>query len=132
MNNGLHVSYEKVYTDDIGKHLGDFNNSGISIMSMWENTIDAFSQYTFTNKFICLYGDVRIVVAYDEGNNNFRFSQYFLSGLDGKIITIEPEVWFGFHNLRNTEAIILNHTPNVKQIDEKRLSSKIFNWHLKR
>ena len=99
---------------------------------MWEGAIDAFFQYSFTNKFICLHGDVRIVIAYEDNDNQYKFNQYFISGMDGKIITIDPEIWFGIHNLRETKAILLNHAPSTKQVDEKYLSSKIFNWHLKR
>jgi len=132
MNNNINVSYEKVYTDDVGKTLVNFNNSNVNLKSMWEGAIDAFYQNEFTNKFICLHGDIRVIIAIDEGNNNYKFNQYFLSGLDGKILTIMPETWYGVHNLGQTKCVILNQIPNIRQPTEKRLSSKIFNWHAKR
>ena len=133
MKNNVSVHYEKFYTDDVGKHMGNiFGDSKINVKNMWLNAIDAFYQYDFINNFTCLKGDIRIVIANDEGNNNYKFNQYFLSGLDGKFITIQPNTWFGIHNLGNCEAVIINSNTAHVNSDERRLSNRIFNWHSKR
>jgi len=131
--NNVTVQYEKFYTDDVGKHMGNvFGNTGVNIKNMWEGAIDGFYQYSFTNQFTCLHGDIRIVIANDEGNNNYKFNQYFLSGLDGKIVTINPHTWFGIHNLGCGIAVIINNNNAKRESEEKRLSNKIFNWYSKR
>ena len=133
MKNNVTVQYEKFYTDDVGKHMGNvFGKSEVNVKNMWEDAIDAFYQYDFTNHFACLYGDVRIVIANDEGNNNYKFNQYFLSGLDGKFVIIQPRTWFGIHNLGCGNCVIINHNDAKIDSDEKRLTNKIFNWHAKR
>lgn len=133
MKNNVKIYYEKFYTDDIGKHMGNlFGQTNVSVKNMWEGAIDAFYQYDFINYFTCVSGDIRIVVANDEGNNNYKFNQYFLSGLDGKIVVIPENTWFGIHNLGSTNGIIVNYNECRKDSEERRLSNKIFNWHSKR
>jgi len=133
MKNNVTVQYEKFYTDDVGKHLGNiFGKTNINIKSMWEDVIDGFFQYDFTNNFACLHGDVRIVVANEEENNTFKFNQYFISSLDGKIIIIKPDTWFAIHNLGFGSSIIINYNDSNRDSTEKKMSNKIFNWYSKR
>jgi len=127
------VTYEKFYTDDVGKHIENvFGHSNVVVKTLWGGAVDAFFKYNFTNKVICLHGDIRIVLAKDEGNSHYKFNQYFLSGIDGKVINIPSGTWFGIHNLTCNKAIMLINHKLPGQTDEQHLSPKIFNWHLKR
>lgn len=132
MNKDVNISYEKSYTDDLGKHIPNiFNDKHITIKTYWERAIDAFYSFNCYNYFTCLTGDVRIVTASDEGNENWRFSQYYLSGMDGKIIKVKTETVFGIHNIGNSKATLMSATDtDLVQFD--RLSAKIFNWRSKR
>lgn len=129
------VAYEKFYIDDTGKHISSifqkYGSVSVNVKNLWEGAIDAFYSMGCSNYFSCLHGDIRIVIAYDQGNNNYKFKQYYISGLDGKIIEIPPNVWFGVHNLSWGNGVLLNGQKGSYD-DIERLSSKIFNWHAKR
>jgi len=127
------VQYEKYYTDDIGRKINklfSFDQQTLSVESLWVNAIDAFYRYTSPVHFTCITGDFRIVVAHDQGNSNFKFTQYFLTGMDGKIISIQPNMLFGLHNLSSDISTYIKVTNNNASFE--RSSSKIFNWYAKR
>lgn len=135
-DNDIQISYDKFYTDDIGKHVPElfskYHVENVSIKSYWVGAIDAFISHDQTNFFSCMAGDIRIVVAYDQGNNNYKFTQYFLSGLDGKVVKIAAGLWYGIHNLSsNSSILICGYIPSQGEKIE-RLNKNIFNWHSKR
>jgi len=134
-NDDVQVIYEKCYTDDIGKNIPNFFSCNkantFNVKSFWVGAIEGFCSSDCINYFSCLYGDLRLVIATDQGNNNYKFNQYFISGLDGKIIKVQPKLWVGIHNLSHTSSILINSTEGIESQCE-RLSPKIFNWHAKR
>jgi len=128
------VLYTKFYVDDTGKHISNIFSdviNQVNVKNLWEGVVDAFYNFECVNYFACLHGDLRIVIATDQGNSNYKFNQYFISGLDGKIIKIQPQIWFGIHNLNSGNSVLINgFTGNGNNFE--RMSSKIFNWHSKR
>ena len=96
INDKVSVSYEKCYTDDVAKHIphlfGKIDFDSISVRNLWPGSVDAFYKFNCTNYITCLEGDARIIIAFDKGNNNYNFSQYYISGLDGKTIVIEESL----------------------------------------
>lgn len=135
MKNNITVTYDKYYVDDTGKNIPEvfagIKLKEISLKSFWEGTIDAFYRADSPFYFTCIHGDIRIIRANDTGNNNFKFNQYYISGLDGKIIRIPENTWFGLHNLSWGNGIIM-YGPTVEHDGLEKMSSKIFNWHSKR
>jgi len=129
------VKYDKFYVDDVGKNIPDLlagiDYDDLSITSYWEGTIDAFFKCDCDFYFTCIHGDLRIITANEQGSNNYKFGQYFISGLDGKIIKVPAETWFGTHNLGTGQAI--NLVAKVGDFDGfDKLTSKIFNWYSKK
>lgn len=135
MNQVAKIQYEKVYTDDIGKFMPSAFSSQeitcISTKTMWAGAVDAFYRNQSPVYFSCLSGDIRVIVVTDDNEDNYRFSQYFLSGMDGKILKVYPNTWYGAHNLRENTSVFLGGLETMDDNPE-RLSSKIFNWHSKR
>ena len=128
------VFWEKIYTDDTGKHIPDLfsKNSfdNISIKSYWGNTIDAFYKYDCLFMITAIEGDFRIVIAHD-CQTEYKFTQYFISGMDGKIIKAPRGTIFGINNLNSsTGSILIAQTGNIGSPD--RLDSNIFDWYSKR
>lgn len=128
------IFYEKFYMDDVGKNIPNLfvknNYDGVSIKSYWGNAIDAFFKYDSLFMITSVHGDFRIVTAYESGDD-YKFNQYFLSGVDGKVIKIPKGTWFGIHNLNSTTGAVIvarNGTPGKKQV----LDLDIFDWHAKR
>jgi len=131
------VIYEKIYTDDVSVHIPElFANKKIAKMNVnryWENAIDGFYNYSKCTHYLsCTQGNLRFVIANDIGSNNYKFNQFFVSAMDGKIIKVPPGNWFGIHNLYHGPSVLMA----AKDIDDDdeydRLSYKIFNWHAKR
>lgn len=136
-NNAV-VSYEKVYTDDISVHMPSLFNEytdieHISINKLWGNVIEGFYSVNYDNYICCIHGNIRVVIALDQGNNNWKFQQYYLSGMDGKVLDIKQDTWFAINNMLNDSSIIITGMENVKGEPKiNRMSSKIFNWNSKR
>jgi dTDP-4-dehydrorhamnose 3,5-epimerase-like enzyme len=77
--------------------------------------------------FAAITGDFRIVTPYDSGNG-YKFNQYFISGLDGKILKVPKHIWFGINNLsNNTSTIIMARIGNASKFET--LKNNIFDWH---
>lgn len=128
------VFYEKVYSDDTGKHIPELfsknNFDDITVKSYWGSTIDAFYKYDCLHMFTAVEGDFRIVVPY-EYENTYKFNQFFFSGLDGKVIKIPKNTWIGINNLNSTTgSIIIAKIGNPNNF--KTLNSTIFDWYSKR
>ena len=128
------VFYEKFYTDDTGKHIPDLfsknNYDSICIKSYWGNTVDAFFQYNCLFMFTAIEGDFRIVTAYEAGNG-YKFNQFFISGLDGKVIKIPKNTLFGINNLSsNTSSLVMARMGEADKFNV--IKPDIFNWHSKK
>lgn len=128
------VFYEKFYTDDTGKHIPDLfgknNYDSICIKSYWGNTIDAFFKYNCLFMFTAITGDFRIVTAY-EHQNAYKFNQFFVSGLDGKVIKIPKHTWFGINNLKSDiGTLLMGRMGNASKFEM--INDSIFDWHSKR
>ena len=135
----VNIQYTKYYTDDISIHnpflFNCKNNEIISVNKYWENAIDGFYRFTTSSHLLaCLYGNIRIVIAHDQGNNNYKFSQYFLSEMDGKQLQISSKIWFCIHNINNATSIIISKQTKLSLEEDKpeQLTYKIFNWNAKR
>jgi|GEM_PF-4002153 len=128
------VFYEKGYMDDTGKHIPELfeknNYDGICVKSYWGNTIDAFMRYSCLFMVTAITGDFRVVIPY-EYENNYKFSQFFISGLDGKVLKIPKNTWFGINNLDSGNgSIILARTGEAGKPEI--LNADIFDWYSKR
>jgi hypothetical protein len=128
------IGYEKIYKDDLGTHLATiFTNKdivNIGIDKYWTNAVDGFYKGDCIHHIMCIQGDIRLVIAKDQGNNTYKFNQFFISGLDGKILTIQPNIWFAVHNLSEHVSIIM--TGVDKTVDYEQLNYRIFTWNTKR
>jgi hypothetical protein len=128
------VFYEKFYTDDTGKHIPDLFSKNkydnICVKSYWGNTIDAFYRYGCLFMFTAITGDFRIVIA-NEDDEGYTFNQYFISGLDGKVIKIPKNVWFGINNINSdTGSLVMGRIGSLDKFDT--MEDSIFEWHSKR
>ena len=128
------VFYEKAFTDDTGKHIPDLfgknNYDSITIKSYWGNTIDSFYKYSCLFMFTAIQGEFRLVIPY-EYENTYKFNQYFISGLDGKVIKVPKNTWFGINNLNNNiGTIVMARMGSAAKFET--LNSTIFDWHSKR
>ena len=127
------VFYEKVYTDDAGKHIPSLfaknNYDDISVKSYWGNTVDGFFKYDCLHMFTAVGGDLRIVTAYPDGEG-YRFNQFFLSCLDGKVIKVQKGIWFAINNPSSHASLIITKTGNTT--DYECLDADIFDWYSKR
>ena len=133
----VNITYDKFYTDDTGKHIPQvfsaINQSLISIKSFWGGSIDAFYKHDNPCCFTCLTGDLRIVTATEQlEEDKYKFSQYFISGLDGKVINLPAQKWFGIHNLSNNISIAMFSCACDNGDMWDKLSHKIFNWNSKK
>ena len=132
MNNT--VSYGKVYTDDSGKHMpnvfGDHEPENISYKRLWGKTVDGF--FTFNNSesvIMAVQGNIRIIIAHDDAGR-YKFEQYYLSELDGKIVRIPEGTTFAIHNLDVGNSAFLVGV-DVDNLDVSYTSNSIFNWRKK-
>ena len=99
MKNKARIEYAKFYADDIGKNIPNiFDNPDISCInanSYWtSNMVDAFVALDEPVNFACQSGDIRIIIATQE-SGKYSFKQYYVSGMDGKIITVDDNILFG-------------------------------------
>jgi len=128
------IFYEKFYTDDTGRHIPDLfgknNYDSICVKSYWGNTVDAFFKYQCLHMFTAIQGDFRIVTAYESGDG-YKFNQFFLSGLDGKVVKIPKNTWFGINNLNsNTGIVVMSKTGNADNFNV--MDDEIFDWYARR
>ena len=129
------VFYEKTYMDDCGKNIPElfsknaFDN--ICLRSYWGNTIDAFSKHPCLYMITAIHGDFRVVIPHEVDGGGYKFTQYFVSGLDGKIIKIPKNIWFGINNLNNTTGMLLLANVGINNVSES-LDDQIFEWYSKR
>lgn len=128
------VFYEKFYADDTGKHIPDLfgknNFDSICVKSYWGNTVDAFYKYSCLFMFTAIEGDFRIVTAYDN-QGSYKFNQFFMSGLDGKVIKIPKNTWFGINNLKSKSgSVVMARMGSAAKFDT--MDTDIFDWYSKR
>ena len=131
MNNDQFVTvfYERFFIDSVSRHIPSLFKSNeidnITIKRYWQNSIDAFLSYACMTYITCISGDVRIIIPY-EVNNTWKFNQYFISELDGKVLKIQNNTWFGINNMTpNTSSVIIGTS---KTIEPKRMDKDIFKW----
>lgn len=131
----IEVSYEKVYTDDSGKHMqvifDKYDPNYISYKRLWNGIVDGF--FLCRNSDIIITsteGNLRIVVVADEQNDNFKFEQYFISDLDGKVLRIPKGVKYAIQNMDESKSamIIGSYATNL---DFEYFNKRIFNWRKK-
>lgn len=134
MNNDepkITVFYEKFYIDSVSKHIpnvlekNDIEN--ICIKRYWTKSIDKFKSYDCITYLTSLNGDMRIVFPYYSGNG-YKYTQYFISELDGKFVKIPINTLFGIENIGCGYAILLEAT-SKRIFNITRENEKIFDWH---
>lgn len=128
----LKVTYAKVYADDCGKHtqdiFGDYAPEFISYKSLWNGVIDGF--YTCTNSDLMVMGasgNMRIIVATRTQQRDYTYEQYFISGLDGKILMIPSGTIYAIENIDECKSSFFIGS-NVTSLDVKFTSKNIFDW----
>ena len=123
------VFYEKFYIDSVSRHIPALFKSNeidnIAIKRYWQNSVDGFLAYPCITYITCISGDVRIVIPYEQGNG-YKFNQYFISELDGKVIKIPNNIWFGINNMKGTESTVI--IGSSKTVEPKRMDKDIFKW----
>ena len=126
------VFYEKFYIDTTYKHIPElFSKNEIEHMCLkeyWADSIDAFQSNDCITYLTCINGDLRVIFPYCAGNG-YKFSQYFISGVDGKCLKIPYNTMFGIHNIGNTKAILLE-AESKEIFNTIRESRDIFSWDL--
>jgi len=133
MTNNVKVEYVKFYADDIGKNISNIFNDPdigcINVHSYWGvDIIDAFFALSEEVSFTCVSGDIRIIISSEAAP--YKFKQYYLSGMDGKIVSIKEGTLFGVQSLTNNCVLIggSEREPNITN----RVSNGIFKWTSKR
>ena len=124
------VNYYKIYADDTGRRVEDIFESNLDIHCLWDNAVNAFTKYSSETEIINICGDMRIIFAREDVPGHYKFQQFYLSGLDGKIVTIPSNTWMGIQNLNSSKCFYL-FNPIDEEFEEKRMPSDIFNWGLK-
>ena len=131
--NKINVSYERVYTDDSGKKTLDTFKGEAEVLSckmLWAGIVDGFCKRNNTNILVSsLTGNIRIVVVSDETQLKLRFEQYFLTGMDGKVVEIPANTKYAIQNIdegKSTYIVGSIDTPNNEYYNKS-----IFNWRKK-
>lgn len=132
--NKIQINYQKVYTDDTGKHMidvfGDDEIVSIHVKQFWNDVVDGF--YTCDNadiKISAISGNCRIVV--ESINKEKRFEEYYLTGMDGKIVTIPSGYRYAIQNLDERKSdIIMGST--MSNPDFSYYGNVKFNWKKRR
>ena len=129
------ISYGKVYTDDSGKHMPDIfpdhEPYNISYKTLWANVVDGF--LTIGNSDVILtavQGNIRVIIANNE-SGSYRFEQYYLSELDGKVFKVPTNTTFAIHNLDESKSAYIMGT-YVDKLNVTFTSNNIFHWRKKR
>jgi len=128
------ISYGKIYTDDSGKHMpnifGDFEPDNISYKRLWPNIVDGFFIFKNTETLLtAAQGNIRVIIAHDE-DGRYRFEQYYLSALDGKILKLDEGTTFAVQNLDEGKSGFMVGT-YVDNLDVVFVKNNIFNWRKK-
>lgn len=130
----VQIYYEKTYSDDIGRKTNDVFSKNLpeflAYRKMWSGVIDGFIICSNSDlQFFCTEGNMRIViVAGDDVNPSF--SQYFMSELDGKVVTVEKDTKFAIQNIdENKSSYIMGSFE--EELDIKHLPKNIFDWKRK-
>ena len=121
------ITYSKVYTDDTGKHtqdiFGDHTPEYIGYKSLWNGVVEGF--YTCSNSDIVIMGvsgNIRVVV-----QDGRAFKQYFISGLDGKILQMVKGTTYAIENMDEGKSAYLIGTDTI-ELDLIFTSKTIFDW----
>jgi uncharacterized membrane protein len=136
MNNEpkVNVFYEKSYMDDCGKNIPDLfsknNFDKLAVKSYWGNSIDAFTSYNCLYMITAISGEFRIVIA-NKINDEYKFTQYFISGMDGKTIKIPKNTLIGINNLMNNTGALIVASVGEDYTTES-IDRDIFDWYDKR
>lgn len=124
------VFYEKYYIDSISRHMPSlFESNDIDMMSIkryWADSVDGFLSYPCLTYITCITGDIRVIIPHE--HDGWKFNQYFVSEMDGKVIKIPPNTWFGIHNISESKSTILLALSKKVQ-HPKRMNNDIFDWH---
>lgn len=135
MMSNIKISYEKIYTDDSGKHTQDIFSKhtpvAIAYKKLWAGVVDGF--FVCNNSDILLTsteGSIRVVVVVREDGDSFKFEQYFLSGLDGKVITIPSGTKYAIQNVDECKSSFLIGS-FISDLDFSYSNKRIFNWRKK-
>jgi dTDP-4-dehydrorhamnose 3,5-epimerase-like enzyme len=127
------ISYEKVYTDDAGKKIPEIkfaDGDTITPKMLWYNVVDGF--FSHDNTGVCitaLSGNIRIVVVSDESSSKFKFEQYFLSAMDGKVVEIPYNTKYAIQNVDEGKSVYLMASADTP--DYEYFNKSIFNWRKK-
>ena len=132
----IDVTYEKIYTDDSGKHTCDifarYAPSNISYKRLWGGIVDGFFKCGNSDILITsTEGSIRIVIIVSEYDTRYKFEQYYLSGLDGKVVRIPKGVQYAIQNMEDTSSSFLIGS-NTPDLDFEFSNSRVFNWRKKR
>lgn len=132
----IQVSYEKVYTDDSGKHVqnifGNHEPSYIAYKKLWNGIIDGFFECTNTDILItATEGNMRIVAVSGESGGKYRFEQYFISGMDGKVLRIPAGTIYALQNVDEGKTSFIIGSW-AEDLNIKYISKSIFNWRKKK
>jgi len=136
MKNNVQVSYEKVYTDDSGKHAQNIFGKwqeGVyfSYKQLWGGVVDGFFKCTNAPIIItATEGNIRIVVADGSDLGGYKFEEYYLSELDGKVIKISANIKYAIQNMNQDKSSFLvgSYRPDL---EFEFSSNRIFNWRKK-
>ena len=124
------IYYERTYSDDIGRKTNDIFSKNppefIAYRKLWTGVIDGFMSCTNSDLlFFCTNGNIRIVIATKNDDDSFAFGQYFMSELDGKVITVDKGTEFAIQNIDNDKsAYMLGYFADEPQF--RYLSKNIF------
>lgn len=122
------VKYQKVYTDDTGKHMLDIFGDdddvvALHIKKFWTDIVDGFYFCKNSNvKLMAIDGNCRVVV--DKGT---AFEEYYLTGMDGKTVKVPSGHKYAVQNLDEGKTTILIGT-SVIDPDFAHCYDVRFNW----
>lgn len=127
------IKYEKVYTDDSGKKIPDATGNYGDVITpkmLWVNVVDGFFSHNNTNVAITtLSGNIRIVVVSDESSPKFKFEEYFLSEMDGKVLVIPYDTKYAIQNIDEGKSVYIVSSPDLPEFEY--FNKSIFNWRKK-
>jgi hypothetical protein len=103
----------------------------LAYKKIWHDTVDGFMACTNSDLlFLCISGNIRIVVVIPHEDGTTSFSQYFMSELDGKVLTIQSDTQFAIQNMDSEKSsFILGYFKEDLQF--KYSSKTIFDWKKK-
>lgn len=131
----IEVFYEKMYTDDTGKHVHDLftkhNPSVISYKQLWGQVVDGFMICNNSNLILlATEGNLHVVIAISDMNGGTKFEDYFISCMDGKGLVIPKGVKYAVRNIDTTKSAILIGS-YVNDLNFTYTTKNIYNWRRK-